>query len=58
MVADGGELITLNIVVGDLIFLGENDPVLAIENWKTAVRRYEAYCNAADISPRDITAFS
>ncbi|RZL89662.1 MAG: cupin [Variovorax sp.] len=53
-----GEVITLNIVVGDLVFLGENDQVLAIENWKTAVQRYEAYCMAADIQPRDITAFN
>jgi 2,4'-dihydroxyacetophenone dioxygenase len=55
--AEGGELITLNIVVGDLVFLGENDQVLAIENWKSVVERYLAYCRAADIEPIDITAF-
>lgn len=52
------ETITLNIVVGDLVFLGENDQVLAIENWKTGVERYLAYCKAAGIAPRDITAFN
>lgn len=55
---DGGEVITLNIVVGDLLFLGENDQVMAIENWKSGVDRYLAYCKTANIKPKDITAFN
>jgi len=51
------EVITLNIVVGDLLFMNEQDQVLAIENWKSGVDRYLAYCSAADIEPVDITAF-
>jgi 2,4'-dihydroxyacetophenone dioxygenase len=54
----GHELLTLNIVVGDVIFLGDDDEPLAIENWKTSVQRYEAYCKAALIVPHDITSFS
>ena len=53
-----GHVITLNIVVGDLIFLDDNDKVMAIENWKTGVERYLAYCKGAGIVPRDITAFA
>jgi hypothetical protein len=52
-----GDVLALNIVVGDLIFLDDQDRVLAIENWKTALKRYQEYCRAAGIEPRDITAF-
>lgn len=52
-----GHVIALNIVVGDLVFLGENDQILAIENWKSAVQRYENYCKKVGAVPRDITAF-
>lgn len=55
---DGGEVITLNIVVGDLLFLGENDQIMAIENWKSGVDRYLAYCKTAKVQPKDITAFN
>lgn len=55
---DAGELLVLNIVVGDLIFLDANDNVMAIENWKTALDRYLNHCSAAGITPRDITAFA
>ena len=57
-VGDSDEVITLNIVVGDLIYMGENDQVLAIENWKTAVERHDAFCKANGIEARDITAFN
>jgi hypothetical protein len=55
---NSGPVVVLNIVVGDLIFLGENDQVLAIENWKTGLERYLAYCEQAGLQPRDLTAFS
>jgi quercetin dioxygenase-like cupin family protein len=57
-VSTAGHILALNIVVGDLIFLGENDQVLAIENWRTAMQRYLAYCDKVGITPRDLTAFS
>jgi quercetin dioxygenase-like cupin family protein len=53
-----GEIVVLNIVVGDLVFMDENDRVLAIENWKTGLQRYLAYCEGAGIEPRDLTAFA
>jgi quercetin dioxygenase-like cupin family protein len=57
-VSEEGHVVVLNIVAGDLIFLGENDQVLAIENWKTALQRYLTYCESAGIEPRDLTACS
>ncbi len=55
---DDDEVITLNIVQGDLIYLDDKDQVVSIENWKSAMQRYLAYCEEAGITPRDITAFS
>ena len=52
-----GEVIALNIVSGDLVYLDDQDRVVAIENWKTALARYLAYCEAHGIAPRDLTAF-
>lgn len=53
----GGYVKTLVIVTGDLVFLDENDRVVAIENWKTGLERYLAYCEKHNIGPRDLTAF-
>ncbi|MCY1235414.1 hypothetical protein D9M72_480290 [compost metagenome] len=54
---DGDYMVTLVIVSGDLIFVDENDKVLAIENWKTSLQRYMNYCEANGIEPQDLTAF-
>lgn len=51
------EVLALNIVVGDLIFMDADDQILAIENWRSMLARYQAWCEAAGIEPRDITAF-
>ena len=52
-----GDVIALNIVSGDLVYLDDNDRVVAVENWKTALDRYLAYCEANGMTPRDLTAF-
>ncbi|MFI8748211.1 2,4'-dihydroxyacetophenone dioxygenase family protein [Pseudomonas sp. NPDC077186] len=54
----GDEIITLNIVQGDLLYFDENDNLCAIENWKSGVERYLAYCKASGIEAKDITSFS
>ena len=54
----GDEIVTLNITVGELIYLDDKDQVLAIESWKTMVERYLAYCAAEGIAPRDVTSFA
>lgn len=53
-----GEVLALNIIVGELVYLDENNKVIAIENWKTAMQRYLAYCKDNGIEPRDITSFN
>lgn len=51
-------MITLNIVVGDWNVLDENDNILAVENWKSMLKRYADYCASAGIEPVDITSFA
>lgn len=58
VVGSDGPVVALNIVAGELVFLGENDEVLAIENWQTALQRYLAYCERALITPLDLTAIA
>ncbi|TPG76173.1 cupin [Pseudomonas arsenicoxydans] len=52
------EIITLNITMGDLVYFDENNNVCAIENRKTGVERYRAFCEANGIEAKDITRFS
>ena len=54
----GDEIITLNITQGDLLYFDDNDNLFAIENWKSGVERYRAFCAANGIEARDITSFS
>ncbi len=54
----GDEVITLNITIGDLLYMDEADNVIAIENWKTAVKRYLDFCAATGLTPKDVTSFA
>ncbi|MCY1354302.1 hypothetical protein D9M68_371700 [compost metagenome] len=54
----GDEIITLNITQGDLLYFDENDNLCAIENWKSGVERYLAFCEANGIEAKDITSFA
>lgn len=54
----GEDVVTLNIVMGDWNIVDENDAVLAVENWKTMLERYDDYCAANRIAPVDITSFA
>lgn len=53
-----GEVLLLNVIVGDLLLQNEDGKILAIENWKTAMERYLAHCSLHGIAPHDLTAFS
>jgi 2,4'-dihydroxyacetophenone dioxygenase len=55
--AGDDEIIALNIVQGDLLYLNDKDQVIAMENWKTGLERYLAYCEANSVVPKDLTAF-
>ena len=52
------EVITLNIVQGDLVFMSPEGAVLAIENWKSMVERYLNFCRANGVKPVDLSSFS
>ncbi|MNV73212.1 hypothetical protein D3C71_1663480 [compost metagenome] len=55
--ADGYSLMLVQ-VTGDLAFLDGNDNIVALENWKSGLQRYLAYCEQHDIAPKDLTAFN
>jgi 2,4'-dihydroxyacetophenone dioxygenase len=55
---EGGYAVMLVQVTGDLLFLDDKDNVIAIENWKTGLQRYLAYCKKHGIAPKDLTAFN
>lgn len=52
------EVITFNIVAGELLYLDDKDNIIAVENWKTGMKRYLDYCAANDIAPRDLSSFA
>jgi hypothetical protein len=41
---------------GELQLLDPEDRVIGIENWRTALERYLAYCRANDLEPRNLTS--
>ncbi len=51
------EVITLNVQVGDSIYLDDAGGVLAIENWKTMLERHLAWHEARGLQPVDVTSF-
>jgi hypothetical protein len=53
-----GYVVTLVQVTGDLLFLDGNDNIVALENWKSGLQRYLAYCEQHGIKPKDLTAFN
>jgi hypothetical protein len=60
VVTEGGAgfAVMLVQVTGDLLFLDENDNIIASENWKTGLNRYLAYCEQNGIEPKDLTSFN
>ena len=55
---DNGCVLTLVQVTGDLLFLDGSDNVIALENWKTSLQRYLAYCKQHGLKAKDLTAFN
>lgn len=51
------EVITFNIVRGELVYLDDQDRPLAVENWKTSMQRYLDHCQTHGLEPKDLTAF-
>jgi len=55
--ADGPDIITFNIVAGELLYLDDKDNIIAVENWKTSMERYLNHCKANGIATKDLSAF-
>jgi anti-sigma factor ChrR (cupin superfamily) len=53
-----GDVLTLVQVNGDLLFLDDKENIVALENWKSGLQRYLAYCEQHGIKPKDLTAFN
>ena len=52
------DVIAFNVIVGELHYLDDKGNTIAVENWKTSVNRYLAYCKSKGITPKDITGFA
>ena len=52
------DVITLNITMGELLFLDDNGSIVATENWRSSVDRYLAFCKRKGLVPLDITSFA
>jgi hypothetical protein len=50
-----GYCVTLNIISGDMILLTAGGDAPVIENWRSALQRYLAYCERASIQPADLS---
>lgn len=55
--AGASEIITLNVQVGDSIYLDDKGAVLAIENWKTMLQRHLDWHEACGLDATDVTSF-
>jgi len=53
-----GYVVLLVQVNGDLAFVDEKDSIVALENWKTGLERYLAYCKQHGLKAKDLTAFN
>lgn len=53
----GDDIIALNIVQGELVYLDDEDRIISSDNWKSALQRYLSHCEKHGIDPKDITAF-
>jgi hypothetical protein len=55
--AGSSDVITLNVQVGDSIYLDDKGAVLAIENWKSMMQRHVDWHRARGLEPPDVTSF-
>ena len=45
------------VIVGELLFLDDAGNIIARENWRTSLERYQAYCEANGLEVQDLTSF-
>ena len=54
----GDEIITLNIQVGDSLYMDDKDNIIAVENWKSVHKRHVEFHKARGLAAPDVTDFS
>src|SRR5215472_18637067 len=52
------DVVTFNVVRGELVYLDSDENVVAVENWRTALQRYRAYCRNKGVRERDLTGLA
>ncbi|RIX70689.1 2,4'-dihydroxyacetophenone dioxygenase family protein [Acidovorax cavernicola] len=50
--------ITLSIVTGELLYLDDDNKIIAQSNWKTNMERYLNHCKKHGITPKDLSTFA
>jgi quercetin dioxygenase-like cupin family protein len=45
------------VIIGELLFLDGDGNIIARENWKTSIERYENYCREHGLEAQDLTSF-
>ncbi len=45
------------MIIGELLFLDGDGNIIARENWKTSIERYENYCREHGLEIQDLTSF-
>jgi 2,4'-dihydroxyacetophenone dioxygenase len=58
IVVGDSEVITLNIQVGDSLYMDDKDSILAVENWKSAAKRHVDFHAARGTKAPDLADFS
>lgn len=54
----GEEIVTLNIQVGDSLYMDAQDNIIAVENWKSVHQRHVAYYESRKLPVPDVSDFS
>jgi hypothetical protein len=58
IVVGDNEVITLNIQVGDSLYMDAKDNIIAVENWKSAMKRHVDFHKARGTVAPDVTDFT
>ena len=45
------------VIIGELLFLDGDGDIIARENWKTSIERYENFCREHGLEIQDLTSF-
>ena len=45
------------VIVGELLFLDDAGNIIARENWRTSLERYQTHCEANGLEVQDLTSF-